>query len=214
MSIFPARLTRGDFAVSVDSLSVEVDARDSVTVIVGTTSGSRPQTLTMAAVGLPDGVTATFSPPLLAAGGSSRLTLVCGSWTPGGIHPVTITATNIDGEAASCFFSLTVAAPEREPGGARVWLHPAGERAQAGFATETRVTVTGGGAVRLAVRDAPAGSRVTFSPTVVYEGGRAVVWIFTAPDTPPGRYPITISATNARGQSGTAVFTLDVATWS
>ncbi|MGH3861445.1 hypothetical protein [Actinokineospora sp.] len=214
MSIFPTHVTRGDFALSVDSLSVRVDAHDAATVVIGTTPGGRPQTLTMAAHGLPDGVSATFSPPLLAAGGSTRLTLVCGGWTPGGIHPVTVTGTNIDGELAGCFFSLTITAPERQPGGARVWLNPENETAQAGFAAQTRVTVTGGGAVRLAVRDAPAGSRVTFSPTVVYEGGRAVVWIFTAPDTPSGRYPVTICATNARGQSGTAVFTLDVATWS
>lgn len=214
MSIFPTSVRRGDFVMSVDSLSVKVDARESATVVVGTRSGERPQTLTMSIEGPPDGVSATFSPALLATGGSTRITLVCGNWTPGGIHPVTITGTNIDGEVASCFFSLTVAAPERVPGGARVWLSPAVETARAGFPAQTRVTVTGGGAARLAVRGAPAGARVTFSPTVVYEGGRAVVWIFTAPDTPPGRYPITISATNARGQAGTAIFTLDIATWS
>ncbi|CRK58099.1 hypothetical protein [Alloactinosynnema sp. L-07] len=211
--MFESRVRSGDFAVSAEPLSVRLGADNDATVVVRTRCGARPQSVAMSVSGLPSGVAARFDQPLLTAGGVTRLSLACADRAFRGIHPVTVTATNPAGEIASGYFSLTVDPREDQAGAARVWLNPTIETAQAGFLAQTRVTVTGGGAVRLGIRGEPPGARATFSPTVVYEGGQAIVWIFTAPDTPPGRYPVTITATDARGRAGAAVFTLAVNRW-
>ncbi|WP_436500206.1 hypothetical protein [Actinokineospora sp. HUAS TT18] len=210
--MFESRARSGDHTVTVEPLSVRLGAADTA-VVVRTRRGANPQAVTMSVSGLPHGVTAHFDPAVLTAGSATRLALACADRAFGGIHPVTVTATNAAGEIACGYFSLTIDPREHQAGAARLWLNPTVETAQAGFLAQTKVTVTGGGAVRLGVRGEPPGARATFSPAVVYEGGQAIVWIFTAPDTPPGRYPVTITATDARGRAGAAVFTLAVSRW-
>lgn len=106
-----------DFSVSVSPGSGSADPGGTVTATVSTatTSGS-PQTVNLAASGLPSGATATFDPPSVTSGGSSTVTIGTTASTPPGTYPITITGTGTSG-ARTATYSLTVNGTS--PGGCR-----------------------------------------------------------------------------------------------
>jgi subtilisin family serine protease len=65
----------------------------SVTTTVATTNESGSQTVTMSAVGLPAGVTASFSPASFSSGGATTATFSASGSAAPGRYPVAITAT-------------------------------------------------------------------------------------------------------------------------
>jgi hypothetical protein len=100
--------TGNDFSVAVTPTSGSVNPGSSVTATVSTatTSGSA-QTVSLAASGLPAGVTASFNPASVTSGGSSTLTLNATAATTAGVYQVTITGTGPSG-SRSATFTLTV----------------------------------------------------------------------------------------------------------
>jgi subtilisin family serine protease len=100
-----------DFAISVSSAGGATDPGGSLTATVTTavTSGD-PQPLTLSASGLPPGVTASFEPPSVVAGGSSTLTLSTSTATPHGTQPIKITGVNSSGRHSRPY-ALTVNGP-------------------------------------------------------------------------------------------------------
>jgi hypothetical protein len=94
-----------DFSVAAAPTSLTVNAGASGTVSVTTkvVSGT-PGTITLGATGLPAGVTASFSPTSVAAGGSSTLTLTATATAASSTATVTVT-----GQNSSTTHSATVA---------------------------------------------------------------------------------------------------------
>ncbi|WP_245178932.1 trypsin-like serine protease [Streptomyces montanisoli] len=86
-----------DFSISADPASVSVDPGKSVTTTVTTkvTKGSA-QSVALTASGLPAGVTASFDPASVTAGGSSKLTLTASSSASPGQSSVTVTGKSTD----------------------------------------------------------------------------------------------------------------------
>ncbi|MFI9723228.1 glycosyl hydrolase family 18 protein [Streptomyces sp. NPDC052396] len=93
--------------------------------------------------------------------------------------------------------SLTPAGASTDPGGS--------------VSTTVRTTAIGGPAqtVQLSAEGAPKGVTATLDPSSVTAGGSARLTVSTAPDTPPGSYPVTVKGTAPSG-SHTAVYTLAV----
>jgi len=104
----PSSAPTNDFSISdsPSSASVAAGSGTSTTVSTAVTSGSA-QTVSLSASGLPSGVTASFSPSSVTAGGSSTLTLSTSSSTTPGTYTVTITGTGTSA-THSTSFSLTV----------------------------------------------------------------------------------------------------------
>jgi len=73
----------------------------------GTTAGSA-QTVTLRAVGLPSGVSASFSPARSTSGGYSRLTLSAAASAAPGTYHLTITGTGPAGGTAGRSYALTL----------------------------------------------------------------------------------------------------------
>ena len=83
-----------DFTLSLApaAISTPIGGTGTSTVTAGLRSGD-PQELTLAAAGLPEGVTATFSPATVATGGTSELTLTAGDAARSGRYQATVVAT-------------------------------------------------------------------------------------------------------------------------
>jgi hypothetical protein len=102
----PSGPVTNNFSIGANPTSVSVaqGASGTSTISTALVSGSA-ESISLSASGLPNGVTAGFSPASVSAGGSSTLTLTAsGTATLGG--PVTVTIT---GTAASATHSTTVA---------------------------------------------------------------------------------------------------------
>jgi hypothetical protein len=99
-----------DFSLSVNPSSATVTAGSgtSATVSTAVTSGSA-QTVSLGASGLPSGVTASFTPASVTAGGSSTLTISTSSSTAAGTYVLTINGAGTSATHTTSF-SLTVKA--------------------------------------------------------------------------------------------------------
>ncbi|MCZ7416561.1 M28 family metallopeptidase [Streptomyces sp. WMMC897] len=100
--------TADDFSVSVSPASGTVDAGASATATVATqTTRGTAQQVQLAASGLPEGVTATFSPAAVTSGESATLTLTAAESAPSGTHAVTVTGTGTQ-TSDTATYTLTV----------------------------------------------------------------------------------------------------------
>ncbi|GGS54169.1 zinc metalloprotease [Actinokineospora fastidiosa] len=97
-----------DFAVAVTPTSAEVDAGAAVSAQISTTivTGD-PQTIALAASGLPTGVTASFTPASVTSGETSTMDIATTASTPAGTYRITITGTGTAG-SRTAVFTLTV----------------------------------------------------------------------------------------------------------
>ncbi|GII85655.1 zinc metalloprotease [Sphaerisporangium siamense] len=83
-----------DFSLSPTPNSGDVQPGGSVSATVTTqTTAGAPQTVGLAASGLPSGATATFTPASVTSGGSSSLTIATSASTPQGTYSVVIRGT-------------------------------------------------------------------------------------------------------------------------
>lgn len=100
--------TANDFSVSVTPSSASVDQGSSVTYQVKTAvTGGAAQTISLAVSGLPTGVTGSFSPSSVSAGGTATLTLMASASANVGAKTFTVTGTATSG-SHSANASVTV----------------------------------------------------------------------------------------------------------
>jgi Zn-dependent metalloprotease len=97
-----------DFAIalSTTSRSVPRGGATAVTVTTAVTVGST-QSVLLSASGLPAGATATFNPPVVAAGGTSLLTLRTSAATPVGRSTIIVTGQGSAAHSAAMSFAVT-----------------------------------------------------------------------------------------------------------
>jgi hypothetical protein len=100
-----------DFSVSASPSSVSGTQGGQVTSTISTavTSGAA-QSVALSLSGQPSGVSGSFSPTSVTAGGSSPLTLTVGASTTPGTYPLTVTGTGASATHTTTV-SLTVSAP-------------------------------------------------------------------------------------------------------
>ncbi|TDP98011.1 protease pro-enzyme activation domain-containing protein [Labedaea rhizosphaerae] len=126
-----------DFSITADPASVSVDPGQAVTTTIKTAvvKGSA-QTIALSTSGLPSGVTASFNPTSVTAGGSSTLTLTASSSASPGQSSVTVTGTATDATHTAAV-SLTVNGSGQ--GDFSLSLSPASGTVTAGQSTSTTV---------------------------------------------------------------------------
>lgn len=119
-----------DFSISANpsSLTVQQGTSGQSTISTAVTSGSA-QTVSFSASGLPSGVTASFNPSSVTAGGSSTLTLTASSTAATGGATVTVTGTGTSA-THSTSISLTVTP---SGGGGNLLLNPGFESGTANW---------------------------------------------------------------------------------
>jgi len=182
-----------DFGLSVSPASRTVTSGTSVTFTITTqvTSGNA-QPIALAISGLPQDVTATFSPATVTAGDISTLTLTADANAPSANAVFTVTGTAATGErtatgtlVVASDFSLT--------------LSPAAHTVTAGQSVHYTVTtaVTSGSAetVTLAVTGLPAGITGVFSPASVQAGQTATLTLTADATAAGGTSTFTVTGT-------------------
>jgi Zn-dependent metalloprotease len=203
---------QNDFSLSLNPTAGSVRQGSSATTTVATqvTSGTA-QTVTLAASGLPAGVTATFSPSSVTAGGSSTLTLTANATASTGSKTVTVTGTG-GGVSHTATYTLTVTTTQ--PGNTfSVSLAPGAATVAPGSSTTATVSTatTGGSAqpVALSVSGAPTGVTATVSPSSVTSGGSATLTVAVAATAAAGSYTLTVTGSGTSSTQA-ATFALTV----
>ncbi|MGA9669338.1 MAG: glycoside hydrolase family 48 protein [Terracidiphilus sp.] len=184
---------------SASALSIIQGASGTDTITVkdtGTFTGS----VTLAASGMPTGVTATFGTNPTTT--TSVLTFAVASTTVAGTYPITIAGTS-GTLTASTSISLTVTGP----GSFSLSASPTSLTVAPGASGTDTITVTDvspfAGSVTFAASGLPTGVTATFSPASSTTS--SVVTFAVAATTAGGTYPITITGTSATLSATTSI---------
>ena len=188
---------------SASTLSIAQGASGTATITVGD-AGGFTGSVTLAATGLPSGVTASFGTNPTT--GSSVLTLTASSSAPQGSATVTITGTSGALPVASTTIALTITAAGT-PAGFTLSASPAALSVTQGtMATDTiTVTDTGGftGSVTLSATGLPTGVTAAFgtNPTT----GTSVVTFTASSTAAAGTSTVTISGVSGSTTAATTI---------
>jgi hypothetical protein len=187
-----------DFTVALTPASVSVPAGGSASYTVsaaGVNGFAGDVTLSLA--GLPGPVgTATFNPAVIAAAGSSQLTIATVAGAPPGSYPLTITGTSGPTTRTTTAMLVIPAPPDFS-----LAATPATQNVNAGGSAAYTVAVgslngfAGTVALSLTGLPGPVGT-ATFNPAVLAAAGSSQLTIATAATAPPGSYPLTITGTS------------------
>ncbi len=182
------KVAAADFSVTASPASVSVIQGSAGSSAISTTvSGGFNSAVTLAASGLPAGVTASFSPASIAApgSGSSTLTLTASSTATAGATNVTVTATG-GGLTHTTVIALTVTSAAT-PDFAVTASPTSVSVTQGGSGSSTISTTVSGGfnsAVSLSTSALPTGVTAVFSPaSIAAPGSGSSTLTFTASTT-------------------------------
>ncbi|TDU84549.1 Zn-dependent metalloprotease [Kribbella voronezhensis] len=182
-----------DFSVSLNPISGSVAAGDSVQTTVGTTTSSgNPQSVQLAASGLPTGATATFTPSSVTSGSSSTLKITTTASVAAGTYPVTVTGTGAVSHSTT--YTLTVTGTST---GTVTVQNPGSQYGFVGwssFPLQIKATSSSGQPITYRATGLPAG--LSISTTGVISGT----------PTSRGSYTATVTATDSGGASVKATF--------
>jgi hypothetical protein len=204
----PSAPPPNDFSISASpsSLSVAQGAAGTSTISTAVVSGSA-ESITLSASGLPSGVTATFNPTSVSAGGSSTLTLTAsGTATLGGPAAVTVSGTAPSATHTTSVSLTVTAAVSNDFSISASPTTVTVAQGAAGTSTISTGVVSGSGSVALRLAPAPpSGVTATFNPTPVAAGSSSTLTFTVSGSATPGTYPFTVT-----GTEGTATHSLTV----
>ncbi|MGC0421878.1 M4 family metallopeptidase [Embleya sp. AB8] len=200
-----------DFSISLNPTSgtVSPGGNVSTTVNTTTTSGSA-QTVTLAASGLPNGVTAQFTPGSVQSGASSTLKLSASSTAAAGTSTVTVTATGSTTHTAQ--YTLTVGGGGPGNPDFSLALNPTSGTVSPGgnVSTTVNTATTSGTAqtVTLAASGLPSGVTAQFTPGTVQSGASSTLKLSASSTATAGTYTVTVTGSGSTTHS--AQYTLTV----
>ena len=190
--------TSGDFTISASPSPVSVAQGSSgiSTILTNALSGFG-STILLSATGQPAGVTVSFSPASIAAGGLSTMTMTVSAKAVAGTYPITIAA--YGGTASHiATVSLTVTAAAKSD--FTISALPTSVSVQRnGSGTSTITTVVSGtlsSAIALSATGQSGGVTVSFSPTSIPgTGGTSTMTITASNKATVGTHSITVTGT-------------------
>jgi chitinase len=106
-TLSPINGNHSSFSLSATNASV-TDGGTGTSTITESVSDGFDSTVTLAASGLPSGVTASFSPTSITGAGTSTLTLTASSTATAGTYTITVAGTPASGSTETTTFTLTV----------------------------------------------------------------------------------------------------------
>jgi alpha-tubulin suppressor-like RCC1 family protein len=206
-----AGVARPDFDIALNPASGSVAAGGTVTAGVTLTPASGFTGVAGLTVsGLPDGVTAAFTPSTVSATSPATLTVNTAPTAPAGTFPITITATagNDPTLVRTATYSLTITAAPTFA----ITLNPIeGEIIASGTVT-TKVTLIPlngfTSTATLSVAGLPDGMTATFSAARI-SAGHPVTLTLSTERSPSGNYQVAVTAT-ANATSQTVLYDLTI----
>ena len=195
VSLVIAAAPAQDFSVALGQASATLAQGGSVTVPVQITRTNFTGAVTLAASGLPQGVTATFD-PAAPTGNSSTLTLTAAAGAATGAANVTVQGAS-GSLSRTAALALTVEAPAPS-GDYTLTLNPTSVQFQQGGQATTSVNInrTGGftGTVTLAATGLPQGVTAAFNPAST-DGNSATLTLTAGAGATTGAATITVQGT-------------------
>jgi len=203
--------TAPNFTLNISQASLSVYRGSDITnriTIVQLTPGISPL-VTLTALGLPDGASASFSPTTCSPNCNSTLTITTTEDTPPGTYTIMIT-----GESDEVIRTATFTLEVNIPFDYTLAVDPSSSTIDQGSNTSTIVTaslLTGfPEEVSYSISGLPSGALATFSPTSCILSCSATLGITTSITTPPGTYDCEITAMTTSGVVRTITFSLIV----
>ncbi len=199
-------------AVTPTSLSLPQNTRGYAAVT--TRINGFNNSISLAASGIPQGVTLVFTPPTIPAPGVGNATMnfVVFVTAKAGVYPVTITATG-GGIKQTVTLTLTITVAGQPnymltAGPASLSIAQGG---QISSSINSTISGTFNSAISLSASGLPAGATASFAPaTLAAPGsGNSVMTLELTKSVSPGSYPVTVTG-NGGGIQQTASLTLNV----
>ena len=199
------------FSASTSPGTVTVPEGSQGTSVISTTvSGGFNNAVTLSAVGMPQGVTVSFSPGTIAApgAGSSTMTITVPADTPVGTYPLMVSAFG-GGDTVNRAVTLVVTAGGQP--NFTISAAPASLTVQQGNQGNSTIaaTISGGfnSAISLSAAGAPSGTTVSFNPNPIPApgAGNSNMTITVGGSTPVGTYPITVTGNGGGIHQNTTV---------
>ena len=196
-----------DFSINANptGISVQQGSSGSSTISTAVTSGSA-QTIALDAGTLPSGVTASFNPTSVTAGGSSTLTLTVGGGTATGTYTITVTGT---GSAATHSTTVTLTVTAVPPNDFSISANPTSVSVQQGSSGSSTISTTfvsgSTETINLTASGQPTGTTPTLNPTSVSTGGTSTLTLAVGTSTATGTYTITVTGTGSTATHTTSV---------
>ncbi len=182
-----------DFALAGPSSGQLTSATALIVPLGIVTAGGFAGNVQLTATGLPAGLTATFAPGIVAAPGTTNLTLTATGLTPLGNFTV-----NIQGTSGSLTRSLPLALTIAAAPDIALTLGVSQLTAAPGGPVSTTLQVDPlakfSGIVTFAALGLPAGFTAAFSPSTVTTVGSTVVTLSAPANAALGSYPLTVQA--------------------
>ena len=219
-NVWILRLTGGspapDYALSssLNSLTVTPGGSSATSTIKTTVSGGFNNTIVLSAVGMPAGMSVSFSPISITApgAGTSTMTVSASANTQSGTYPIVISGFG-GGDTHTVVVPVTVTS--NGPPTLSASAAPSSLTVTQGSTASSTITTMIGGtfnsAVSLSAAGVPNGASVTFNPSTIPApgGGTSTLTLTVGATTQVGTYPITVTATGG-GLSPTTTVTLTV----
>ncbi|MFL6067935.1 MAG: hypothetical protein ACJ74N_09400 [Gaiellaceae bacterium] len=195
-----------DFSISASPSSLGIAQGQSGTAMIGTAVlGGPAQTVSLSASGQPPGVTISFNPASVAAGGSSTMTASVAAATTPATYTITVTGTGSTGTHSSTVRLTVTPAP---PSDFSISANPTSltvAQGTVGTATIGTAVLSGSAqAVSLSASGQPTGT-VSFSPSSVTAGGASTMTVSVGAATATGDYTITVTGTGTTTTHTTTV---------
>ena len=204
-------ITNSDFTLDINQTSISVYRGSDVTnevSIINLTPGFTEE-ISLSVMGLPSGVSATFSPASCIPHCPSIITISTSEFTPPGTYTISVIGTN--GEVVrKANFNLTINIPFDYT----LIVSPVSAEIDQGDTTTTNVTANllegFPEEVSFSVSGLPPGALATFNPTSCILSCSATMKITTSPGTPAGTSVCYVTAMTSSGVVITSPFTLTV----
>ncbi|QWF78614.1 trypsin-like serine protease [Amycolatopsis sp. CA-230715] len=196
------------FTLGASPGSVKVDPGKYVSTSVTSKAGKNgAEKVELTASGLPDGAKATFQPATINSGDTAKLTIETAANTPEKDYTVTISGKGIT-DTATTKLTLTVGKGTPPTGDVKVTVTPGSGSGRPGMFTNATVSATGTGSIKLSASGSGLPIPPFFNPQTISSGGSSTMQIIAPFQT--GTYPITITATDSTGKTGTTTYTLTI----
>jgi hypothetical protein len=200
---------QGSFTISATPSSLSIpQTGQGVATISTTISGGFNSPIALTAVGLPVGVSITFSPKTIAppGAGSSTMNIAVARVAQTGTYPITVVGTS-GVSRQTTIITLTVTAQTRAS--FTILAAPSSVSIVQGTQANSVIysAISGGfnSAISLSATGVPSGTSVSFNPQIIPAPGvgTSSLTITVGSSTPPGTYPITITGTGGGVQQNT-----------
>jgi len=195
-----------DFTISASPTNTGTVQGTSITAAISTTVVGTPATVALSFLSTDPGLTATFSPSSITAGGGSTMTITVGPAVPVGLQG--IEAVGTEGPVShmvEVFVNVRAALTSDFSIAANPSTLTVVE-GQSGTSTVNTALVTGtAGTINLSVTFSSNGLAPTLNPVAVTAGGSSTLTVSPSLALPPGTYTVTVTGTEGSATHSASV---------